>query len=486
MRDGAASPPPAVPSWARFMAVSARLLDCHDSQRSPAGVITPITEDRRGSSGGVYAGVAWGLLQYLAEEELAGRLDYVDITPYAEQAAAQYAEQGVVPDTVRQIAVILATPTQISFAAPPLPADEPAGGETALLGATRETNLIEKHRKGYRCRLSRHGREALQFASGYLRWVHAGVESQKLTRDLQHHDFRSFMSIGQRLWLQVRDQMIRITQALEKPEADALRQEFLDEADRYVQTLDEIRAVVTECMMLLQQPDLREALVAWCAGAENTDWLEPESFSNVLRDLNNAASNLQIKFSQLIEAVSQRARSHLTGVRFEEIARQFARRPEGVLTRPDVLAGMFQRIGPVMPEAQDFQIMDMHRSVPAVRPRKRPDPPRQRRVPEEPKADSLLDFLRRNREKLLAVLAQGPLRLSDLIEDTHELDFRDLEEEVEALGLFVSPLVLVDDNDRQRIQVRPVGVGRWSFGGGWSVSGHDLELRLLEREEDPK
>ena len=189
---------------------------------------------------------------------------------------------------------------------------------------------------------------------------------------------------------------------------------------------------------------------------------------------------------QSLPRVSQRARSHLTGVRFEEIARQFARRPEGVLTRPDVLVGMFQRIGPVMPDAHDFQIMDMHRSVPMVRPRKRPDPPRQRRVPEEPKADELLDFLRRNREKLLAVLAQGPLRLSDLVEDALELDFRDLEEEVEALGLFVSPLVLVDDNDRQRIQIRPVKVGRWRFGGGWSVSGHDLELRLLEREEDPE
>ncbi|WP_142850014.1 hypothetical protein [Telmatospirillum sp. J64-1] len=461
------------PSWVHFLASAMRLIDLHDSQMQPGSrVLVPPPEERRGQSQGLYVSIAWRLLEELRDQEISGKFDFIDITPFARQAAVEY---GVSEEDVKQIALILATPTQFDYL---------DAATRQPRGARRITPLIDKQRRGYRCRLTRKGREALQFSAGYMHWVHAGVESRKLRIDLEMRNFRSFLNVARRIWLQIRDQAAEIIKVLEQPEADALRQDFITHHDRYLQTLEEIGAVIGECQMLLRRPEMAAAIAAWME--EDEEGVDVDHFLFLTREISAAAMSLQRRFSRLIIEVHDRARPLIQSVRFEEMAAEFCRRPPSLLSDEDTLARMFDRLGPVGLDLEHFSPLDLHQVVEA--PREKPSPVSMVKKATgitEKKLPALESFIAANRPILFGLLEKGPLRLSDFLAgagEYGEMDMTGLDKIIDGIGIFTAPLTLgIADMPGKMVSVRPLPVRVWDLPDGWRVSGNDMEIRLIDR-----
>lgn len=464
-----------------FLGAAMRLVDLHDTARSPGNdVLVQPPEHRRGNSQGLYLTLGWRILEELRDQELTGKTTFVDLIPFARRAAADF---GVSEEDVKQVVRMLATPTELRFM------DYTDSGLIPV--STKTTALIDKKRRGYHCRLSRTGREALQFANGYLKWVHIPHEAAKLVTDLQMSEFRSFIAISQRVWLQVRDQSAEIIKALEQPEAEALREHFTRHHDRYLQTLEETARVMGECQSLLRRQELTDAINAW-ADEDAEMGASVEHFFYITREINSATLALQRRFSTFLTEVQKRSRSYISGVRFEDMARRFVALGRNPLTRPEVLEDIHGRLGPLSIEAEHFYIMDLARSVARPKERDRPPPPRlQIRKTRSKRLPILEQFIAANRDALLAILDNGPLKLTNFFEDEYDLAWSALGEEgqlVDALGVFTSPLTMNvhDDRPGKAILVKPLPVTRFETHDGWRVSGHAVELSLVDQKQKKK
>jgi hypothetical protein len=462
------------PAWVQFLATAIRLFDAHDLRRTPGAEHISLADDtRRGSSDGRFVSIAWSLLEYLRDRELEGALDFIALTDFIDESSELF---GVSKQDVQYIIVLLAAPTKLSFV-------DHTNGFTRYR-ATTETALIEKQRRGYACRLTIGGREALGFASGYFKWVHAGVESKKLLVDLKSNDFASFYQVAIRLLDRIRQEGLEVRRALERPEVADMRRYFLEHADRYTSTIEEVLTVTNDAQVLLGTKDVLDAFDQHMTKASDGDSLSPTLFNDLIRNILNALGSLQRLFSQFIQDVQKRDRALIGIVRFDEMAQNLAKMPVGPATDPEFLEGMFRGIGPLRADVPGFTPLELHRTIEIKR-------PKEKRVAGFRKMgapilvlDRVEKFVARNRELLLERLRKGPLSLTEMLEDNDFLDPRDLDYLAEITALIVSPLILkFDDIDNVRIRLTIGDQKVWLLDDGWEISGTEFTMGLEEKTD---
>lgn len=464
--------PPAKPAWVQFLATALRLCDAHDSAREVGAAYAAVPDEaRRGASAGRFVTIAWRLLEHLRDRELEGARDYVPLVDFVDEAAKTY---GVSREDVQYVIVLLATPTKLSFV-------EGADG-VIRYRATTETALIEKQRRGYACRLSTAGREALSFASGYFKWVHAGVEAKKLLVDLQSGDFPSFYQVAIRILDRIRTETLEVRRARERPEVDDLRRYFLDHADRFTQTIHEVLDVVGDVQRLLATNDVLDALDRWSETAGDDDVLSATFFNDVVQDILNALRQLQKLFAQFVQDVQKRDRALVGVVRFEAMACRFAVSSDWRVD-PTFLERLFSGVGPVLADLPAFTPTELRHVVEPRRPRgHKPQGFRQLGNPIQVK-DRIELFVDRNRDRILARLRRGPLTLTEMLEDEDLLNPVDLDNLAEIAALIISPLILrFDDVDNTRIHIAVGDRRLWQLPDGWEISGTEFSMTLEEAD----
>jgi hypothetical protein len=457
----------------QFLATAMRLCDAHDSAREVGAEYATVPDEaRRGTSDGRFVSIAWSLLEYLRDRDLEGALDYVPLGEFIDEAATTF---GVSKADVQYVIGLLATPTKLSFA------DAVEG--VARYRATTETALIEKQRRGYACRLTMSGREALGFASGYFKWVHAGVESQKLLVDLKSSDFPSFYQVAIRILDRIRQESLEVRRALERPEVADMRQYFLEHADRFTGTIEEVLDVIGDVQRLLATKEVLDALDRHVAAASDDDMLSASLFNDLVQNILNALRNLQKLFSQFLQDVQKRDRALIGVVRFDEMAQGFAHASSGPMTDPQFLEHMLHGIGPLRADVPAFSPAELRGIIEVKRPKEKKAPGFRKIGNPIMVKDRIEQFIDRNRDRIIARLRQGPLSFTEILEAEDEfLVFHDLEYVAEVSALIVSPLILkFDDVDRSRIRIS-VGERRiWNLPDGWEISGTEFVMTLEEK-----
>jgi hypothetical protein len=457
----------------------ARLLDLHDSQRSlHASFVQAQTEDRPGTSEGLYPAIGWAILEYLRDAERSGGFEHVDLAPFADDMAARL---GISAADVIYVAQVLATPTEIFFGHNlELPiADQ---GRPA---STRRTALLHKLRRGQHYMLDRPGREALAFAAGYFKWVHAGVEAQKLVVELQAGDIDSFREIAVRLQTRIRGELFDLRRLLEQPEVEELRRAFLVSSSRYVATLVQVARVVTAAQAEIQTPAVEEAIRVWASARELDAERIAEELQDVLLSVGDSNASLQRAVSDFIVQVQRRDRAAFGVPNFDAAAMALARKGPSIETSQDFLEGIFDVIGPLAIDGVEFDPTELRGQVRLTQPRERKPPPRLRRTPLPPKHDRVDDFVSRNRDRILAALRDGPVSLNAWLGedgDLPALDPRDLEHLVEAVSVFTAPYIIgLADMPDEAIRLSRGEVKTWRLADGWSLRGPDLTMELVHR-----
>lgn len=456
------------PGWVHLLATGLRLVDAHDSgRRQGAEHRLPPDELRRGSSDGVYLTVAWLLLEWLRDQEIHGALDYVDITPFAEDVAGAY---GLSVTDIQYLALLLSTPTILRFVV------GSAEGQP-VKRSTADTALIEKQRRGYGCRLSRVGRDAIAFAGGYFKWVHAGAEARKLVIDIRNGDLLSFQQQALRLLSRIRSETLEIRRAIERPEVEELRAIFMRDAKHFNHTISDVSAVLSDVQSEMLSPTTRSEIDA-AAAALGDDAPTLTELGALVASLLNALASLQKMFSRFVVEVQRRDRSLIGVVRFDAIAQSLLMAPMGTAITPEALETVFAGIGPLLPDIHMFSPMELSETIAAPRVRERRQTVMRSVGPAAAVLDRIEQFIARNQALLHAILGERPLSLRELL-TSDELDYQDLEFLVDAATLMVSPLVLrFGDDPRLRVRLAVGSPGRWSLPDGWELSGRDLTMTL--------
>ena len=456
------------PGWVNMVAATLRLVDLHDTQRIPGGILVGQPDEARsGLSQGVLISIGWSMLEWLSDQEAEGNSDFVDIAPFMREMIETHC---VTAADVQTVAMYMSTPTVLDFKV----TDEMGAASGKSTG---DTALIEKQRRGYGCRLKRTGRDALSLAGGYFKWVHAGIEARKLVSDLVAGDFASFRQQCLRLLARIGAENTEILQAMEQPEVEDLRAAFMRDSKRYSASMDEVIDVLREVTLQLGSKATVEAVEA--LGESDPDTPVTLGSLNDLRlRLSNAVAKLQRQFSRFMSVVQNRDRALVGVVRFDAIARSMLTLQGGPAVDPSFLARMMGSIGPAMADIQYFTPAELIGTVSIRKPRDKVAPVPRKVGHPVAATDRIERFISRNEAYLLPRLEAGDLTLGDLL-TAEEIDHRDLDYILEASTLVISPQVI---RFQGKADVKlSISVGprmKWVTADGWEMSGTNLTLSI--------
>ena len=158
-----------------LLKVSARLLDLHDSSRSPGASIQYQTEERPGLKDGRYVAIASEVLAVLQDSGKRSGDEYASVVfvvmrvreslPWANEMDVEF------------VLNVLSRPTELKL----LQIDE----ESSHVIGDKDTNLVEKAAHLSEYRLSRLGRKALAMATDNLDLAYVEGDVTKLLRALE-------------------------------------------------------------------------------------------------------------------------------------------------------------------------------------------------------------------------------------------------------------------------------------------------------------
>ncbi len=190
-----------------ILKVAARLLDLHDSRRSPGESAQYQSEDRPGLGDGRYFAIAEGVLFVLQEQGTRSGEEYSSLTSI-QQAVQERIEWA--PDLdIEYVLNVLSRPTELKL----LHSED--GTPSHIIG-DKETNLVEKAAHIVEYRLSRVGKTALAIASDNLDITYIEGDVTKLIRAIEAGRLTSALGFVERLLQQMRTEHLSLIALIEQ------------------------------------------------------------------------------------------------------------------------------------------------------------------------------------------------------------------------------------------------------------------------------
>lgn len=189
-----------------LLKVSARLLDLHDSGRTPGGGTQYQLESRSGNGDGRYVCIAGEILVTLQTSGKQSGDEFSSVDHVAQSVRAIH--PWVNELDVEYVLNVLSRPTELKL----LQSDE----ESNHVIGDKETNLVEKSAHLLEYRLSRLGRKALAMATENLDLAYIEGDVTKLIRALETGRLNHALKFLERLIDQLRTEQLSLISLIEK------------------------------------------------------------------------------------------------------------------------------------------------------------------------------------------------------------------------------------------------------------------------------
>jgi hypothetical protein len=496
--------------WIGFLAAALRLVDLHDSARSPGTVATPPREERTGLRNGLWLHLGVQLLSYLDECDRESNEGWNPLGPFYREAHSLH--PGLSDEDILLVVHYLSTPTEIHFlkeqteAAPELAPNQarPAG---LRMASSKDSALIERRSlRGQTdaCRLTGRGRLAISLARASHNWLYAHHDADKLSTALQYGEFQDIPLQCAALGQSIRRFAHELTRVLEQPGRHELSSHFMERGGQYLDTIRRVQTAVQHAREQLGTADTRERFNQWLDHHDET-LLDLRALRRTLDELMQAVERLSRRFSAFLHQVTDTHREVVGAIPFDQVALAFALRPLGL----DTIDLLTNSLGPWLPglcfaAPGDMQgilraEVDRHQAIEA------------RVFGEDGDAQheqSPMDwFVEQHRDAILAALRQGPLRLSKAI----ELGWARIDQDCqlsELVGLYSAPTWLGNAGrielglesgsspdsginseldptaGRLRLSILPGDLDVAIGGRAW-LAGDDIEMQWLPQQEAP-
>lgn len=190
-----------------ILKIAARLLDLHDSRRSPGESAQYQSEDRTGLGDGLYFAIAEEVLSVLQEQGARSGEEYSSLTSI--QQAVQDRALWMTDLDIEYVLNVLSRPTELKL----LHSDD---GAPAHIIGDKETNLVEKAAHIVEYRLSKIGKTALAIASDNMDITYIEGDVTKLIRAIEAGRLTSALGFVERLLQQMRTEHLSIIALIEQ------------------------------------------------------------------------------------------------------------------------------------------------------------------------------------------------------------------------------------------------------------------------------
>jgi hypothetical protein len=228
-----------------ILKIAARLLDLHDSRRSPGESANYQSEDRPGLGDGRYFAIAEEVMSVLQEQGARSGEEYSSLVSI--QQAVQERVQWMTDLDIEYVLNVLSRPTELKL----LHSED---GAAAHIIGDKETNLVEKAAHIVEYRLSRVGKSALAIASDNMDITYIEGDVTKLIRAIEAGRLTAALGFVERLLQQMRSEHLSLIALIEqasggrksRPDAIAELELHRQTMSRAVDLVEEARAKIDD------------------------------------------------------------------------------------------------------------------------------------------------------------------------------------------------------------------------------------------------
>lgn len=456
--------------WLDLLAITARLLDAHDSRHTPGATASPVVEERPGPSDGVWFDIATQLLEYLNEEESATNESWV---PLDEFILAMTELHDVTEDDVRWLVSLMSTPTRLSQVT-----KDDVGTVTGV-SSTKSTALIERPRfkAADKARLTRQGRTAVKLAKGTHGLLYSQYDAQKILLALQLHDFQAAFDQADAVVQEVRGFSQELTRLLEQPVSPETRAGYQKQKGAYLDAIQSVSSAAEQALNMFSTNAIREAFRSW-SERQPGDPPGELAFRNRLRDTVRSVQTMSARMQTMIAELVTARREVVGNIDFAKVSLQQVFSPS---TEAD-LWGCLTTLGPWQSQAGFPDAIDLIGILPPVSSiNTDSDFVFDDNEESELTPTRLARFLETHGETIRAALLAGQsVSLSQAIRDGM-LDVDGAQSLSELAGVYVSPDWLGLEDIRLRVTFREGGL-RESLSTDLDLIGDELVLEPFVEE----
>ncbi|MBB6582217.1 hypothetical protein [Ralstonia solanacearum] len=426
-----------IPHDVRLLAAVSRLIDLHQSRRD-TGVYVPETPERAG----YMLAVAFLLLEILRELEM--------------DRGPTFAAVGEVHARIRQ-RVRMVTAEDLNFVVESLARERDVrfgveDGKGGLeFGLTKEsTPLIELARDFKQIQLTENGRLLLRVSADKANWLYTDIDAERLVAAIERRQFGDIPRLCRSLILEVASKSKQLSSAMERPTLSELRDLLLAEGSGIAQALQSAIEVVKRANALIHAANTADAFRIW------------KLSQGVEYSLGNLQTEIEMVM-QNVEALSRRFVSFLdtaqrakpvggTGVDFLAIVKSLT--TDGASLAPQRLEALVAGVMPWGMRSTRFHSSDLVAAVDFTEIGKDCVVPISTFTVDPSQGNGnhnrFLNFLLRNRARVLGRLRAQPALFSEILSDT-EFALEPGESPADFLGVYSSPEQLEGDGFRIRV-----------------------------------
>lgn len=458
--------------WLPFLTSAFRLVDLHDSARTPGATFVPPSEVRPGNADGLWLDIGLRLLEHVHAHDLESNGSWVLLSNFIAQMRARHPQLG--EQDVQSVVTTLSTPCTITSL-------RDTGDDRRVPYSTKETALLERpaYKVADRCRLTPAGRRAIALARTGESLLYAHHDAEKIITAVKYGDFGQLPRLCAVVAQSLRSFAHEITRTLEQPGNDIVLKAFLERQDSYREAIRNVQTAVEGASEFLLTGEVTDALERWLSAHPNTE-VSLYILQRALVRLMQSVERLGRHFADFIARVTSQNREIVGAVRFDRAAIYFAFNPP----HPDTLASCMLTLGPWQCDAICIGPEDLIGSLlgdsgelssPAM---SFPDEV----LDEFP--DSMQRFLEAHRDEIITALRSGPVSLQEAIEK----GWLELEGESvlsQLVGVYSAPSwltgQLTDASSRIAVSFRRESLSA-RMDDRTRLVGDDLVLALAEKD----
>jgi hypothetical protein len=379
-----------------LLKVSARLLDLHDSNRSPGASTQYQNEERPGLKDGRYVAIASEVLTALQDSGKQSGDEYASVDFVILQVRETLAWANELD--VEFVLNVLSRPTELKL----LQTDE----ESSHVIGDKETNLVEKAAHLLEYRLSKLGRKALAMAADNLDLAYIEGDVTKLLRALETGKLEQAMRFLDRLIDQLRTEQLELVSIIEKTSGGRRVLESLFE------DIENFEATMRRAAELVNKAQAQVSVLVRGAGPKGMDEDVPLGLvQDRVRELQRGIVGYSRRLSELSTNSLSATSTSVPAPAFTKLALRMVVNPPNALQTDFILHEM----GPVFPHLNIPMGTDWRHSI----------KPKSTKTVQSisldlddfnlPPEDRFLEWMGKNQAAFNARIAQGPLTMQNAI-----------------------------------------------------------------------
>lgn len=300
-----------------LLAVTARLLDLHDSDREPGGYTAFVKEDRQGTGDGLYLDIAVSVIECLRAYDAESNQDSIPQWRIVEHVQS---ELGSHENDILFVLNVLRRPTELHYI-------DRANPITPVLNSEKlRTALIEKTAYLDEYRLSQSGRLLISLSAMAKDAAYMRGDAYNLLHAIEWCDFGKVISFANEISGQLKSEILEIRGAIEKTGRSERVAKYIDRFEQYNKVIRETIEIVQKAEHQLNSLETQDGFQVWVEKNAKDD-LAFEALVQAVMRIRRTLTEFNRLVSELVSGILKHSRNAAPTINFLDVAASYVSMP---------------------------------------------------------------------------------------------------------------------------------------------------------------